>query len=84
MSSSTKPSARGPDCADHRPRASVVHAMGRIGKVVFAGLITAAVLLSVVTQDDTIGKVHGLGLGLAVVIDVLAADPAPSAIPVPT
>jgi hypothetical protein len=30
--------------------------MGRIGKVVFAGLITAAVLLSVVTQDDTIGK----------------------------
>jgi RND superfamily putative drug exporter len=46
--------------------------MGRIGKVVvFAGLIMAAVFLSFVTQNDTIGKMFGLGLGLAILIDVL-------------
>jgi RND superfamily putative drug exporter len=46
--------------------------MGRIGKVVvFAGLIMAAVFLSFVTQSDTIGKMFGLGLGLAILIDVL-------------
>jgi RND superfamily putative drug exporter len=55
-----------------RPRASVVHGMGRIGKVVvFAGLIMAAVFLSFVTGPDTIGKMFGLGLGLAILIDVL-------------
>jgi RND superfamily putative drug exporter len=55
-----------------RPRASVIHGMGRIGKVVmFAGLIMAAVFLSFVTQDDLIGKMFGLGLGLAILIDVL-------------
>jgi RND superfamily putative drug exporter len=54
------------------PRESVIHGMGRIGKVVvFAGLIMAAVFLSFVTQPDTIGKMFGLGLGLAILIDVL-------------
>ena len=54
------------------PRESVIHGMGRIGKVVvFAGLIMAAVFLSFVTQSDTIGKMFGLGLGLAILIDVL-------------
>jgi RND superfamily putative drug exporter len=46
--------------------------MGRIGKVVvFAGLIMAAVFLSFVTAPDFIGKMFGLGLGLAILIDVL-------------
>jgi RND superfamily putative drug exporter len=55
-----------------RPRESVIHGMGRIGKVVvFAGLIMAAVFLSFVTQTDPIGKMFGLGLGLAILIDVL-------------
>jgi RND superfamily putative drug exporter len=55
-----------------RPRASVIHGMGRIGKVVvFAGLIMAGVFLSFVTQTDPIGKMFGLGLGLAILIDVL-------------
>jgi RND superfamily putative drug exporter len=55
-----------------RPRESVIHGMGRIGKVVvFAGLIMAAVFLSFVTGSDTTGKMFGLGLGLAILIDVL-------------
>lgn len=55
-----------------RPRESVVHGMGRIGKVVlFAGLIMASVFLAFVTQDDVVGKMMGLGLGLAILIDVL-------------
>jgi putative drug exporter of the RND superfamily len=55
-----------------RPRESVIHGMGRIGKVVvFAGLIMAAVFLSFVTGTDPIGKMFGLGLGLAILIDVL-------------
>jgi putative drug exporter of the RND superfamily len=55
-----------------RPRESVIHGMGRIGKVVvFAGLIMAAVFLSFVTASDTISKMFGLGLGLAILIDVL-------------
>ena len=55
-----------------RPRESVIHGVGRIGKVVvFAGLIMAAVFLSFVTQTDVIGKMFGLGLGLAILIDVL-------------
>src|SRR3712207_8808390 len=46
--------------------------MARIGKVVlFAGLIMASVFLAFVTQDDVIGKMMGLGLGLAILIDVL-------------
>ena len=55
-----------------RPRESVIHGMGRIGKVVVvAGLIMAAVFLGFVTGSDTIGKMFGLGLGLAILIDVL-------------
>jgi putative drug exporter of the RND superfamily len=55
-----------------RPRESVIHGMGRIGKViVFAGLIMAAVFLSFVTSNDFIGKMFGLGLGVAILIDVL-------------
>jgi RND superfamily putative drug exporter len=54
------------------PRASVIHGMARIGKVVlFAGLIMASVFLAFVTQPDVIGKMMGLGLGLAILIDVL-------------
>ena len=54
------------------PRASVIHGMARIGKVVlFAGLIMSAVFLSFVTQPDVIGKMFGIGLGLAILIDVV-------------
>lgn len=58
--------------AGHRARESVIHGMGRIGKgVVCAGLIMAAVFMSFVTASDTISKMFGLGLGLAILIDVL-------------
>ena len=54
------------------PRESVIHGMARIGKVIlFAGLIMSAVFLAFVTQPDIIGKMFGLGLGLAILIDVL-------------
>ena len=54
------------------PRESVIHGMARIGKVVlFAGLIMSAVFMSFVTQPDVIGKMFGVGLGLAILIDVL-------------
>ncbi len=54
------------------PRESVIHGMSRIGKVVlFAGLIMASVFLAFVTQPDIIGKMFGVGLGLAILIDVL-------------
>jgi RND superfamily putative drug exporter len=54
-----------------RPRESVIHGMGRIGKVVlFAGLIMASVFSAFVTTDDVISKMFGLGLGLAILIDV--------------
>jgi RND superfamily putative drug exporter len=53
------------------PRESVIHGMARIGKVVlFAGLIMSAVFLAFVSQPDVIGKMMGLGLGLAILIDV--------------
>jgi RND superfamily putative drug exporter len=55
-----------------RPRESVIHGLSRIGKVIlFAGLIMASVFLAFVTQPDVIAKMFGLGLGLAVLIDVL-------------
>jgi RND superfamily putative drug exporter len=55
-----------------RPRDSVIHGLSRIGKVIlFAGLIMAAVFLAFVTQPDVIAKMMGLGLGLAILIDVL-------------
>jgi RND superfamily putative drug exporter len=54
------------------PRDSVIHGVSRIGKVVlFAGLIMASVFLAFVTQPDIISKMMGLGLGLAILIDVL-------------
>jgi RND superfamily putative drug exporter len=59
------------------PRASVIHGMARIGKVVlFAGLIMATVFLSFVSQPDVIGKMFGIGLGLAILIDVVIVAPA--------
>jgi RND superfamily putative drug exporter len=54
------------------PRESVIHGMARIGKVIlFAGLIMASVFLAFVSQPDVIGKMFGVGLGLAILIDVL-------------
>ncbi len=55
-----------------RPRASVIHGMARIGKVIlFAALIMSAVFLAFVTTNDVISKMFGVGLGLAILIDVL-------------
>ena len=55
-----------------RPRESVIHGMARIGKVIlFAALIMSAVFLAFVTTNDVISKMFGLGLGLAILIDVL-------------
>jgi putative drug exporter of the RND superfamily len=55
-----------------RPRASVIHGMARIGKVIlFAALIMSAVFLAFVTTNDIISKMFGVGLGLAILIDVL-------------
>jgi RND superfamily putative drug exporter len=54
------------------PRESVVHGMARIGKVIlFAALIMSAVFLAFVTTNDIISKMFGVGLGLAILIDVL-------------
>lgn len=54
------------------PRESVIHGMARIGKVVlFAGLIMSAVFLGFIATPDVISKMMGLGLGLAILIDVL-------------
>ena len=54
------------------PRQSVVHGVSRIGKVIlFAGLIMASVFVAFVSQPDVISKMFGLGLGLAVLIDVI-------------
>ena len=50
----------------------MIHGLSRIGKVIlFAGLIMASVFLAFVTQPDVIAKMMGLGLGLAILIDVL-------------
>jgi putative drug exporter of the RND superfamily len=54
------------------PRESVIHGMSRIAKVIlFAGMIMAAVFLAFVTEPDVIAKMFGLGLGLAILIDVV-------------
>ncbi|MBK5233143.1 MAG: MMPL family transporter [Thermoleophilia bacterium] len=54
------------------PRKSVIVGLSRIGKVVlFAGLIMSSVFLAFVTQPDVVAKMIGLGLGLAILIDVL-------------
>ncbi|MGA7397160.1 MAG: MMPL family transporter, partial [Solirubrobacterales bacterium] len=53
-------------------RQSVIVGLSRIGKVVlFAGLIMSSVFLAFVTQPDVVAKMIGLGLGLAILIDVL-------------
>jgi putative drug exporter of the RND superfamily len=55
-----------------RPRESVIHGMARIGKVIlFAALIMSAVFLAFVATNDVISKMFGVGLGLAILIDVL-------------
>lgn len=55
-----------------RPRQSVITGVSRIGKVIlFAGLIMASVFLAFVSQPDVTAKMIGLGLGLAILIDVL-------------
>ncbi|MCC6755290.1 MAG: MMPL family transporter, partial [Solirubrobacterales bacterium] len=55
-----------------QPRESVIHGLSRIGTVIrFAGLIMASVFLAFVTQTDVTAKMIGLGLGLAILIDVL-------------
>jgi len=54
------------------PRESVIHGMARIGKVIlFAALIMSAVFLAFVTTNDVISKMFGVGLGLAILIDVV-------------
>ena len=54
------------------PRESVIVGLSRIGKVVlFAGLIMSSVFLAFVSQPDVVAKMIGLGLGLAILIDVL-------------
>lgn len=54
------------------PQESVVTGLSRIGKVIlFAALIMASVFLAFVVTDDVIAKMMGLGLGLAILIDVL-------------
>ncbi|MGK2955715.1 MAG: MMPL family transporter [Solirubrobacterales bacterium] len=53
------------------PRESVIVGLSRIGKVIlFAGLIMSSVFLAFVTQPDVVAKMIGLGLGLAILIDV--------------
>lgn len=55
-----------------KPRDSVIIGVSRIGKVIlFAGLIMASVFLAFVSQPDVTAKMIGLGLGLAILIDVL-------------
>jgi RND superfamily putative drug exporter len=55
-----------------KPRQSVITGVSRIGKVIlFAGLIMASVFLAFVSQPDVTAKMIGLGLGLAILIDVL-------------
>jgi RND superfamily putative drug exporter len=54
------------------PSESVVHGLSRIAKVILtAGLIMAAVFLAFMTGSDVITKMFGLGLGAAILIDVL-------------
>ncbi len=54
------------------PRDAVVHGVARIGKIVlFAGLIMASVFLAFAAMPDVTAKMMGLGLGLAILIDVV-------------
>jgi RND superfamily putative drug exporter len=54
------------------PSESVVHGLSRIAKVVLtAGLIMSSVFLAFMTGNDVVIKMFGLGLGSAILIDVL-------------
>ena len=54
------------------PRTSVIHGMGRIGKVILvAGLIMTAVFIAFTAAPDIGQKMIGIGLGLAILLDVL-------------
>jgi putative drug exporter of the RND superfamily len=54
------------------PKESVVHGLSRIAKVILtAGLIMASVFLAFASGSDTIVKMFGIGLGSAILIDVL-------------
>ena len=54
------------------PRTSVIHGMGRIGKVILvAGLIMTSVFIAFTAAPDIGQKMIGIGLGLAILIDVL-------------
>jgi RND superfamily putative drug exporter len=54
------------------PRESVVLGLSRIGKVILvAGLVMAAVFSAFVSIDETFIKMFGLGLGVAILVDVL-------------
>jgi len=54
------------------PAESVVHGLSRIAKVILvAGLIMSSVFLAFMTGSDTIIKMFGLGLGAAILVDVL-------------
>lgn len=54
------------------PRDSVINGVSRIGKIVlFAGLIMASVFLAFVTDPNVTSKMIGLGLGMAILIDVI-------------
>ncbi|CAB4917718.1 unannotated protein [freshwater metagenome] len=54
------------------PRRSIVLGMSRIGKVILvAGLVMAAVFSAFATTDDVIAKMFGVGLGVAILVDVL-------------
>jgi RND superfamily putative drug exporter len=54
------------------PKESVVHGLSRIAKVILvAGLIMASVFLAFISGSDVVVKMFGLGLGAAILIDVL-------------
>jgi RND superfamily putative drug exporter len=54
------------------PSESVVHGLSRIAKVILvAGLIMSAVFLAFISGGDVTTKMFGLGLGVAILIDVL-------------
>jgi RND superfamily putative drug exporter len=54
------------------PKESVVHGLSRIAKVILtAGLIMASVFLAFASGDDVTIKMFGIGLGSAILVDVL-------------
>ena len=54
------------------PAESVVHGLSRIAKVILvAGLVMASVFLAFIAGGDVVVKMFGLGLGVAILIDVL-------------